>query len=153
MKDLKPDFLIDPNITYLNFGSFGACPKPIFKEYQNWQTELEYNAVQFITVNGPKYLEQARVALGQYINCHPSDVVFVTNPSYAVNIIAKSMQLQAGDEILTTNLEYGACDKAWLYYCNKAKAKYVQQPIQLPIQSKAEFLQQVSFHFSLLCPH
>ena len=141
LANLKSEFLLDPNVTYLNFGSFGACPAPVFAQYQLWQKELEYNAVQFITVTGPKYLQQAREALGQYIHADPSDVVFVTNPSYAVNIIAKSMVLQEGDEILTTNLEYGACDRAWQYYCQKAKATYIQQPIPLPIQSNAQFLQ------------
>ncbi|MGK4566015.1 hypothetical protein [Flavobacterium sp. 3HN19-14] len=46
---MKPQFLIDPQITYLNHGSFGACPKPVFEDYQKWQLELETEAVQFIT--------------------------------------------------------------------------------------------------------
>ena len=140
MVDIASQFLIDRKITYLNFGSFGACPKPVFEDYQKWQRELEYNAVQFITKNGITYLQKAREALGKYINCPANDVVLVTNPSYAVNIIAKSLQLQPGDEVLTTNLEYGACDKTWQFYCKKANATYVQQAIPLPIKNKVHFL-------------
>ncbi len=138
---LKSQFLLNPAITYLNFGSFGACPKPLFEDYQKWQLELEYEPVQYITVNGPKYLQQSREALGGYIHFHADDIVFVTNPSYAVNIIAKSFPLQEGDEILGTNIEYGACDRIWNYYCKKAGAKYIRQPISLPIVSKEKLIE------------
>ena len=67
--------------------------------------------------------------------------MYVTNPSYAVNTVAKSIDLKEGDEVLTTDLEYGACDKTWIYYCNKAGAKYVRQHIPLPIESKEHFIE------------
>lgn len=140
MNTKKSDFLLNPEITYLGFGSFGACPKPIFEVYQNFQRELEYEPVQFITRKGLQYLQTSKEALDKYLSCQADDLVFVTNPSYAVNIIAKSLQLKAGDEILTTNLEYGACDKTWQYYCDKAGAKYIKREIQLPIESKESFI-------------
>jgi isopenicillin-N epimerase len=104
--------------------------------------ELEQEPVQFITVNGLQYLKQSREALGSYVNCDADDVVYVINPSYAVNIVAKSMDLNEGDEILTTNIEYGACDRTWNYYCEQKGAKYVRQPIRLPLQSKEDFIEQ-----------
>ncbi len=140
--NLKSKFLLRPDITYLGFGSFGACPKPIFEDYQKWQLELETEPVQFITVNGFEYLKKSREALAAYINCNADDVVYTTNPSYAINIIAKSFKLNTGDEILATNLEYGALDRTWNYYCKKAGAKYVRQPIELPIISKEKFIEQ-----------
>jgi isopenicillin-N epimerase len=78
--------------------------------------------------------------LGNYLHCYKDDLVYVTNPSYAVNAVAKSFDLKPGDEILTSNLEYGACDKAWEYYCKKTGAVYIKQPISLPIKSKEEFV-------------
>ena len=140
--DIKDLFLLRKDITFLNFGSFGACPKPIFEDYQKWQYELEQEPVQFITVNGLRYLEKSREALASFLNCGARDLVYVTNPSYAVNTIAKSLNLQHGDEILTTNLEYGACDKAWNYYCKKTGAKYVQQSISLPLITKEKFVEE-----------
>ena len=140
MQNLKQYFLLRDDVTFLNFGSFGACPKPVFETYQNFQLELEQEPVQFITVNGLKYLADAREALGNYLHCDKDDLVYVTNPSYAVNAIAKSFDLQPGDEILATDIEYGACDKTWEYYCKKAGAKYVRKHIPLPIQSKEEFI-------------
>ncbi len=140
MQHLKSQFLLNPDITYLNFGSFGACPKPIFDDYIQWQYLLEQEPVQFIAFEGVKYLQKSRKALAKYIHCDPDDVVLVTNPSYAVNAIAKSFPLQAGDEILTTNIEYGACDKTWNYYCRKAGAIYRQHIITFPILSKDEIV-------------
>ncbi len=140
MQNLKQQFLLRDDITYLNFGSFGACPKPVFEKYQQFQLELEQEPVQFITVNGLKYLETAREALADYLHCHKDDLVYVTNPSYAVNAVVKSFDLKPGDEILTTSLEYGACDKTWEYYCKKAGAVYIKQPISLPIKTKEEFV-------------
>ncbi len=137
----KSQFLLRDDITFLNFGSFGACPKPVFQQYQAFQLELEQEPIQFITVTGLEYLKTSREALGKYLHCSSDDLVYVTNPSYAVNIIAKSLNLKEGDEVLATNLEYGACDKTWNYYCKKVAAKYVRQPINFPLTTKEQFVE------------
>ena len=142
MQNISESFLLKKDITFLNFGSFGACVKPVFDKYQQYQLELEQEPVQFITVKGLQYLAQSRKALGAYLNCNQDDLVYVTNPSYAVNIIAKSLALQPGDEILTTSLEYGACDKTWEYYCKKSAAIYKKQTINFPIKSKENIIDQ-----------
>jgi len=139
---LKSQFLLRPEICYLNFASFGACPKPVFEDYQHWQRELELEPVQFISVNGNEYLKQARKALGDYVHCDADDLVYVTNPSYGTSIVTKSIQLKPGDEILSTNLEYGACDKAWHHYCKKTGARYIRQKITLPLVSKEQFIEE-----------
>ena len=115
-EEIKSKFLLKKEITYLNFGAYGACPQPIFDTYQHFQRELEAEPTLFINELGPQYIKDSRIALGKYLNCSADDVVYVTSPSYAVNIIAKSIQIKAGDEVLTTNLEYGPCDKTWKYY-------------------------------------
>jgi isopenicillin-N epimerase len=139
--NVRSQFLLRNDITFLNFGSFGACPRPVFEDYQKWQLELETEPVQFIAVNGLEYLQRSREALGAYIHCHADDLVYVTNPSYAINIIAKSLKLDAGDEVLSTNLEYGALDRTWSYYCKKAGATFVKQPITLPLVSREKFIE------------
>lgn len=139
---MKNLFLLDKDIVYLNFGSFGACPKEIFEDYIKWQYLLEKEPVQFIAHNGINYVKTALNSLADYIHCDSSDLVFVPNPTFAVNILAKNIKLSPEDEILTTNLEYGALDRTWNFYCNTSGAKYVQQPISLPIQSKEAFLKE-----------
>lgn len=141
MSELKELFLLDPEYRHLNHGSFGACPRPIFEDYQNWQLKLEREPVDFFVNKGNVALQESKKALAEYINCDPDNFVYTMNPSYAINIIAKSLDLQPGDEILATDQEYGAMDRTWKYYCDKAGAKYVQQTIQLPIQSKEQIIE------------
>lgn len=138
--NLKSDFLLNPAYRHLNHGSFGACPRPIFEDYQYWQLRLEQDPVQFFVHDGNKQLEISKAALAECIHCDPDDLVMTMNPSYAINIIAKTFGLEPGDEILTTNHEYGAMDRTWNYYCKKVGADYVQQDIPLGIQTKEEFI-------------
>ena len=142
MESLKEHFLLRPDIHFLNFGSFGATPKPIFEKYQDWQRVLEAEPVQFIAFDGYQYLADSRAVLAKFLNCaDKDDLVYVTNPSFAINMIAKSFPLEAGDEILTTDIEYGACDRTWEYYCKKKGATYRKQKINLPIVDKAKFIE------------
>jgi isopenicillin-N epimerase len=121
MEDIRSEFMIRKDITFLNFGSFGATPTSVFEDYQRWQQLLEEEPVQFITVDGYDYVKTSRKALADYINCDERELVFVTNPTYAINLLAKSLRLNPGDEILTTNLEYGAMDRTWEYYCEQSQ--------------------------------
>lgn len=140
--NLSSHFLLNPDITFLNFGSFGASPKVVFDDYQKWQRELEWEPVQFFAVNGPEYLKASRVALGNYLNANADDLVYVPNPTFAINIIANTLRLKENDEVLTTNIEYGAMDRTWKFYCNKVNAKFIRQSISLPILSKESFLEE-----------
>jgi isopenicillin-N epimerase len=137
---MKSQFLLDPTITFLNHGSFGACPKPIFENYQYWQLELEKEPVQFIQKKSPGYLKSAKESLSKFIGCSSDDFFFTTNPTTAINTIMHSLDLQAGDEILTTNHEYGAMDRTWNFYSKKSGVKYIRQKITLPIVSKEQIL-------------
>jgi isopenicillin-N epimerase len=139
MQNLEHFFLLRKDITYLNFGAFGACVKPVFERYQAFQKELEEDPTQFYNVKGPGYLAASRESLGNYLDCNMDDVVYVTNPSYAVNAVARSFNLQPGDEVLSTALEYGACDRTWDYYCIRAGARFVRQALPMPLKSKEEF--------------
>ena len=129
--NLRDQFLLRKDIHFLNFGSFGATPKPVFDYYQQWQKVLEAEPVQFIAFDGVEYLSTSRAALAKFIHVDDKDdLVYITNPSYAVNIVAKSFPLEAGDEILATDIEYGACDRTWDYYCSQKKAIYKRQKIK-----------------------
>ena len=139
---MKSVFLLDSNITFLNHGSFGACPKPIFEEFQRLQLELEQEPVNFIQKKLPIYLKEAKKPLAKFIGCDAEDFFFTPNPTFAVNTIMRSLNLQKDDEILTTNHEYGAMDRTWNFYCKKSGAKYIRQEILLPIISKEQILEE-----------
>lgn len=143
MSSLKEYFLLDPNIVFLNHGSYGATPKPVFEAYQNWQRRLERQPVLFLGREYNSLMLEARTALGQYLNADPDDLVYIPNATHGVNIIARSLDLKPGDEILTTDHEYGACDYTWEFLCEKAGARYIHQPIRLPATTDEEIFEQL----------
>ena len=139
---MNSQFLLDQNITFLNHGSFGSCPKPIFEEFQRFQLELEAEPVEFITRKQPKYLKTARESLAKFVGCNAEDLFFTSNPTFAINVIMRSIKLNKGDEILSTNHEYGAMDRTWNFYCKKSGAKYIRQNISLPVVSKEQIIEE-----------
>ena len=140
---LKDLFLLDPQVVYLNHGSYGACPRPVFECYQTWQRRLELQPVQFLGVELNNYLHLAREELGKYINAPVNDLVYIPNATHGINIVAHSLQLNPGDEILTTNQEYGACNYIWEFICNKTGAVYKRQPITIPFVSVKQIMNQL----------
>jgi isopenicillin-N epimerase len=134
MKDL---FLLRPEMVFLNHGSFGACPAPVFAVYQDWQRALEAQPVEFLGRQGTALLATARAALAAYLGAEADDLVFVPNATTGVNTVARSLRLAPGDEVLATNLEYGAVDRTWQFLCAQAGATYVRQPIPLPVETAA----------------
>jgi len=130
---MREHYLLDPDIVFLNHGSFGACPREVLAAQQHWQLEMERNPVAFLGRRSAELLAQARVALGQALGARGDDLVFVPNATTGVNIVAHSLDLQAGDEVLGTDLEYGACDATWQQVCAQRGAHYRQVAIPLPL--------------------
>ena len=135
---LRDEFLLDPEIVFLNHGSFGACPRDVFARYQEWQVELERRPVEFLARRLDDLLADARAAVGEYVNADPDDLVFVPNATAGVNLAAWAVALQPGDEVLSTSLEYGALDLAWEHVCAHAQAPYIRMPISLPLEDPVE---------------
>src|SRR5689334_4675781 len=71
MSSLKEYFLLDPSIVFLNHGSYGAAPKPVFDAYQSWQMRLERQPVLFLGRELPELMHASRTALGEYLNADP----------------------------------------------------------------------------------
>lgn len=141
MKNIYKDlFLLDPEIIFLNHGSFGATPKPVFDVYQSWQRRLERQPVMFLGREFDSLMYAARKDLGDYLNAKPEDLVFVPNATYGVNVVVKSLNLKVGDEILTTDHEYGACDYTWEYACKNSGAIYIHRPVNLPLQPEVDLI-------------
>ncbi|RMF85819.1 MAG: aminotransferase class V-fold PLP-dependent enzyme [Nitrospinota bacterium] len=139
--DLKSQFLLDPDVIFLNHGSYGACPRPVFEAYQRWQRELERQPVEFLSRRRTELLAEARTRLATYLGVDADEVVYFPNPTTAINMVVRSLHLQPGDEILATDHEYGAMDRTWRFICRKTGARYVQQPIPLPVTTTADFVE------------
>lgn len=138
--NLAKHFLLSEDVVFLNHGSFGACPRPVFETYQQWQLELERQPIAFL--GSSKLTERmaaSRVAIAAELGAAPEDVVGVVNATEGLNIAAQSLDLKPGDEILTTDHEYSALEKTWAYICRRTGAKVVQVKVPMPFVSEAAF--------------
>ena len=139
--NLSSLFLLDPDVTFLNHGSFGACPRPVFESYQRWQLKLERQPVAFLDPDRglSSWMRDARVALAEELGSDIDDIVGLTNATVGLNIVAQSLDLKPGDEILTTDHEYAALEKTWAYVARRTGAKIVVIKIPLPLTTEAQF--------------
>ena len=137
----RDDFLIRDDVIFFNHGSFGACPKPVFAEYQRWQLELERQPIEFLLRCRESLMGSAIDCIADYLNAPPDEVVFVTNATAGLNIVLRSLPLQPGDEILTTDHEYGAINRLLEFVARKTGARIVRSQVRLPYQDDATFIE------------
>jgi isopenicillin-N epimerase len=138
---LRDLFLIRPDVAFLNHGSFGAAPRAVFEIYQQWQRELESQPVEFLGRRYAGLLREAREALAGFLGASAVDLVYVPNATIGVNIVARSLRLGPGDEVLATDHEYGACDRAWRFLCARSGASYRHAEIPVPVTTHEDMLE------------
>ena len=134
---MRERFQLGPSLVFLNHGSFGACPLPVRDAQRAWQDAMERNPVEFLGRHSAALLRAAREKLAAFVDASAEDLVFVPNATTGVNIVAQSLTLQPGDEVLGTTLEYGACDAAWQFVCARQGAHYRRAAIALPLDDAA----------------
>ena len=140
MNNLKQKFILDKDITFLNHGSFGACPRPVFEDYQNWQRELEKQPVEFLTKGIWSPLRNSRKKLGEFVGCDEGELLLFHNPTTAIANVINSLRFSTGDEVLMTDHEYGALVRQWNVWGQKNGVGIVKQKIPLPVHSEQEFV-------------
>ena len=127
-------FLLDPELTFLNHGSYGACPREVLHAQQQWQQAMERNPVEFLGRRSAGLLAAARARWAAELNAPADDIAFVANATTGVNVVARSLELQPGDEVLATDHEYGACVEAWKLICRERGATFRTVTIPLPFE-------------------
>lgn len=110
-------------------------PRPVLERYHAWQLEAERQPVEFYARRSATLLAESRAALAERIGCAGDDLVYVTNATVGVNVVARSLQLGSGDEVLATDHEYGACDRMWRFLCQKSGASYRHVTLPAPIET------------------
>ncbi|HRZ64811.1 MAG TPA: aminotransferase class V-fold PLP-dependent enzyme [Spirochaetia bacterium] len=137
---LAQAFLLDPSVTFLNHGSFGARPLALVEEAERIRREIEAGPVEFLGRRSSALLEGALAELGAYLGAPPADLAFVENATTAINAVARSARLGPGDEVLGSDHEYGACELAWKRACSAAGAVYRRFSVPLPYAGDEDFL-------------
>ena len=138
MTTFAEHWTIDPGVTFLNHGSFGACPTPVLEAQQALRAELEWEPVDFMARRWEERQDEARTALGAFVGADPDALAFVPNATTGVNTVLRSLRFHPGDEVLTTNHEYNACQNAARYVLEREGASMVVASVPFPLASPRE---------------
>jgi isopenicillin-N epimerase len=124
---------LDPAWTFLNHGSFGACPAPVLAAQDGFRERLERQPVRFLDRELPGLLAETRGRLGAFLGADPEGLAFVPNATTGVNAVLASVRFRPGDELLTTDHEYNAVINAMRVVAERDGARVVIAPIALPV--------------------
>jgi isopenicillin-N epimerase len=105
-----------------------------------WERELECQPVDFLGRRAGGLLWASRSILAEYLGTEAGSLAYVTNTTMGVNVIARSLELKPGDEVLSTDHEYGAMERTWKYLAKQRGFKYGSYSIPLPVTSRDEFI-------------
>ena len=136
-------WMLDPEVTFLNHGSFGSCPRPVLERQIELRNRLEREPVQFLVRELEPLWDAARTKLAEFVGAPPDDLVFVQNATAGVNTILNSLQFGSGDELLVTNQEYNATRNALNVAAQKWGAKVVVAEAPFPVQNENEIIEAI----------
>src|SRR5262245_17896290 len=134
-RDLRRLWNPDPEVLFLNPGSFGACPEPGLKRQGEWMRRIEREPVLFLHREIEEHLDAARAALAKLVGAASDDLAFVPNATAGVNTVVRSLPFAPGDELLTTDQEYNASRNALDFAAAQSGATVVVAAIPFPIAS------------------
>jgi isopenicillin-N epimerase len=137
----REPWLLDPGVTYLNHGSFGATPAAVLRHQHELQLRMEREPVLFMVRELEGLLDDARQSLAGFLGVQPADLAFVRNATAGVNAVLQSVHLSPGDELLTTNHEYNACRNVLEFVAGRAGARVVVASVPFPLRSEDEVVQ------------
>jgi isopenicillin-N epimerase len=143
MSSLRTHWMLDPEITFLNHGSFGACPRVVLERQSELRAQLEREPVRFFVHELEPMLEDARAEVAAFVGARAEDVVFVRNATSGVNAVLRSIALAPGDELLTTSHVYGACLQAMRHVASRAGARVIVANVPFPLRSEDEVVEPI----------
>ncbi|HWF18587.1 MAG TPA: aminotransferase class V-fold PLP-dependent enzyme [Verrucomicrobiae bacterium] len=137
---------LNPEIIFLNHGSFGCCPRPVLEFQQSLRERMERQPVQFFVRDLEPLLDEARNAVARFVGANADNLVFVQNATSGVNTVLRSLRFEPGDELLVTDHEYNACRNALEFVANRWGAKVVIATVPFPLGSADEILYAILSH-------
>ncbi len=131
---------LDPEVSFLNHGSFGACPAAVLERQAELRAELEREPVDFLVRRLPARLAEVRSVLGAFLGAEPDDLAFVPNATTGVNAVLGSIELAPGDELLTTTHAYPGCRNALAHAAERAGARLVVAEVPFPLDGEEDVI-------------
>ena len=132
---LRSHWSLDPQVVFLNHGSFGACPTAVLQHQSELRARLESEPVRFLAREAEPLLDEARSVLGAFVGADADDLAFMPNATTGVNTVLRGLRLQPGDELLVTDNEYNASKNALDVACAAMGAKVVVATLPWPVPS------------------
>lgn len=139
-QDWSYQWSLRPGVVYLNHGSFGPAPQCVREVWRRNSDELQSEPVDFFVRVMPAAIDRARAALAKFVGTQAANLVFVDNATSGMNVVAQSVRLSDGDEVLISDHDYGAVIRIWRRACDRVGARLIVQPIPVPIQSAQELV-------------
>lgn len=139
----QPFWSLDPSVTFLNHGSYGACPLPVQRAQQRFREQLERQPLRFFMREFEALLDASRRSLAAFVGAQADELVFVPNATTGVNAVLRSLSFNPGDELLTTNQEYNACRNALDFIASRTGATVVIVTIPFPLESPDQIVEAV----------
>ena len=137
---LKKHWLLDPEVVFLNHGSFGACPKFIIDEQRKWTEKMEKEPVKFFERDYPDLMLEVRKEISQFLNCDFNDLALIRNATTGINTVLRALEFEKGDELLVPDHAYQACRNALDYVSEKWNANTVVCQLPFPISEPHEIV-------------
>jgi isopenicillin-N epimerase len=140
----RSEWLLDPDISFLNHGSYGAVPRTVFSEQRRLQERMERNPTEFLMVELPSALRASAEHLATFVKCAGSDLAFIENATEGCNTVLASIRLSPGDEILVTDHGYPAIRKAAEHHAARAGATVIEVAVPFPTSHPMQIIDAVA---------
>jgi isopenicillin-N epimerase len=137
-KTPRAQWSLDPEVVFLNHGSFGACPRVVLDEQTRLRAQMEAQPVRFLQREYEPLLDAARTDLAAFLRARPDDLVFVQNATAGVNAVVRSLDFRPGDELLTTDHAYNACRNVLVEAARRSGATVVVAEVPFPLASEED---------------
>ena len=141
------DWMLDPNFTYLNHGSFGARVRSVFEFQLDLKRELEAEPVNFLDRQRNR-VDKARQAVSSFLGADPEGFGFVDNATTGVGCVVQSLRFEECDEILTTSLVYNGVRQLLTRTAKDAMCSYREVHIELPVHAPEEITRAIARSFT-----
>jgi isopenicillin-N epimerase len=132
---------LDPEVSFLNHGSFGACPEPVLEAQRAWRDRFEVEPVLFLDRELEPLLDAVRLEVAEFLHGDPEGIAFVPNATTGVSTVLASLKFRPGDELLAGDHEYNATLNALRAAAHRDGASVVLAHIPFPIRDQTEAAQ------------
>jgi isopenicillin-N epimerase len=136
-------WLLDPDLDFLNHGSFGAVPREVLAVQTAWREAIERDPIEMMGRRIFELLEPSRWAAGELLSCEPDAVGFSPNATSAINAVVRSMTFKPGDRIVAPNHVYNGVRQTLRWVAARDGAEYLEFPIEMPIENATQLADRV----------